>query len=115
NYMITMKDSIKEGSDISREKTNPVNLPVSTEDKEALKCMLQYLKNSRDPIISKKYNLRAGVGLSANQISLDKRMFAALFEENEGQFMLINPKIISHSINMIYLPEGEGCLSVDRQ
>lgn len=114
-YMITMKDIIKEGSDILRKKTNPVNLPVSTEDKEVLKCMLQYLKNSRDPIISKKYNLRAGVGLSANQIGLDKRMFAALFEENEGQFMLINPKIISHSINMIYLPEGEGCLSVDRQ
>ena len=42
-------------------------------------------------------------------------MFAALFDEKNLELMLINPKIISHSINMIYLPEGEGCLSVDRE
>ena len=39
-------------------------------------------------------------------------MFAVLFDDQE--MMLINPKIMSHSINMIYLPEGEGCLSVNR-
>ena len=39
-------------------------------------------------------------------------MFAVLFDDQE--MMLINPKIMSHSLNMIYLPEGEGCLSVNR-
>ncbi|HWO96457.1 MAG TPA: peptide deformylase [Bacillus sp. (in: firmicutes)] len=116
-YIITMKDIVKEGSAILRKKTDEVKLPVSNEDKDALLCMLQYLKNSQDPNISKKYKLRPGSGLSANQIGLDKRMFAALFYDGEknNEYLLINPKIISHSLNMIYLPEGEGCLSVDRE
>jgi len=116
-YIITMKDIVKEGSAVLRKKTQEVKLPVSNEDKDALLCMLQYLKNSQDPSISKKYKLRPGSGLSANQIGLDKRMFAALFDEGQkdSEFMLINPKIISHSLNMIYLPQGEGCLSVDRE
>ncbi|MEL3961237.1 peptide deformylase [Lysinibacillus endophyticus] len=113
DYMIKMKDIVKEGTPILRKKTEMVDIPVSSEDRDALICMLQYLKNSQDPVLSKKYKLRPGSGLSANQIGLDKRMFAALF--NEEEYMLINPKIISHSMNMIYLPQGEGCLSVDRE
>ena len=113
-----MNDIVKDGSKILRTKTQEVELPVSQEDKETLLCMLQYLKNSQDPTISKKYKLRPGSGLSANQIGLDKRMFTALFKDEkqeEYEIMLINPKIISHSVNMVYLPEGEGCLSVDRE
>lgn len=118
NYMITMKDIVQEGTDVLRVKTQEVNIPLLEEDKEALLCMLQYLKNSQTPSISKKYKLRPGSGLSANQIGLNKRMFAALFldEKNEdAEYMMINPRIVSHSVNMIYLPEGEGCLSVDRE
>ncbi|WP_102272565.1 peptide deformylase [Cytobacillus massiliigabonensis] len=117
NYMITMKDIVQEGTDVLRVKTKEVNIPLLEEDREALLCMLQYLKNSQEPSIAKKYKLRPGSGLSANQIGLDKRMFAALFtnERNEeAEYMMINPRIVSHSVNMIYLPEGEGCLSVDR-
>ncbi|HDR7001349.1 MULTISPECIES: peptide deformylase [Bacillaceae] len=118
NYMITMKDIVKEGAEVLQIKTLEVNTPVSEEDKEALLCMLQYLKNSQNPTISRKYKLRPGSGLSANQIGLDKCMFAALFKDDKNEdheYMLINPKIISHSVNMVYLPEGEGCLSVDRE
>ncbi|WP_419393089.1 peptide deformylase [Cytobacillus praedii] len=117
DYMITMKDIVQEETDVLRVKTKEVNIPLLEEDREALLCMLQYLKNSQDPSIAKKYKLRPGSGLSANQIGLDKRMFAALFtnEKNEdAEYMMINPRIVSHSVNMIYLPEGEGCLSVDR-
>lgn len=116
-YTITMKDIVKEGSAILRKKTEEVKVPVSIEDKDALLCMLQYLKNSQDPDVSKKYKLRPGSGLSANQIGLDKRMFAALFGDGQkdNEYMLINPKLISHSLNMIYLLQGEGCLSVDRE
>ncbi|MGG0718176.1 peptide deformylase [Robertmurraya massiliosenegalensis] len=112
-YMITMKDIVKDGSPILRKKTEELDIPIEKEDRDVLLCMLQYLKNSQDPTISKKYHLRPGVGLSANQIGLNKRMFAAFFDEKE--YMLINPKIISHSVNMIYLPQGEGCLSVDKE
>ena len=79
--------------------------------------MMLFLKNSQDPELSKKYKLRAGVGLSANQIGLNKRMFAALLTDDEGndrEIALFNPKIVSTSVSMVYLPESEGCLSVDR-
>lgn len=79
---------------------------------------MQLLKNSQDPVISKKYGLRAGVGLSANQIGLDKRMVVTYFNDKKGEFYeytLINPKITSTSQSMIYLPQSEGCLSVDRE
>lgn len=57
------------------------------------------------------------MGLSANQIGLNKRMFAALLSDDQGndrEVALFNPKIVSHSTAMVYLPESEGCLSVDR-
>lgn len=116
--MITMKDIVREGNEILHQPTEEVMLPLSTEDKETLICMMNYLKNSQDLAISQKYHLRAGVGLSANQIGLNKRMFVAYFtdeKENQHEYTLINPKIISHSVSMIYLPPSEGCLSVDRE
>ncbi|MDT2179769.1 peptide deformylase, partial [Paenibacillus larvae] len=64
-----------------------------------------------------KYQLRGGVGLSANQIGLNKRMFAAYLQDEQGkthEYMVVNPQIISHSAAMTYLDQGEGCLSVDR-
>lgn len=117
DYTITMKDIVREGHDILRKATAGVSLPPSEEEKEELLAMLQFLKNSQDPETAKRYGLRPGVGLSANQIGLDKRMFAAYFTDEktrQHEYMLLNPKIVSHSVKMIYLPEGEGCLSVDR-
>jgi peptide deformylase len=115
--MITMKDIVREGDPILRQVTDEVSLPISEEDRETLGCMMQYLKNSQDPKLQKKFNLREGVGLSANQIGLNKRMFVMYFPDEKGklfEYALVNPKIISHSATMIYLPQSEGCLSVDR-
>jgi peptide deformylase len=117
DYIITMDDIVREGEPILRVVTEPVNVPPTEEDREEMAAMLQFLKNSQDPEMSKKYKLRAGVGLSANQIGLNKRMFAALLTDENGQdrpIAMFNPKIISHSQAMTYLPESEGCLSVDR-
>lgn len=116
DYMITMKDFVKEHSVLLRKQTQDVAIPVPLEDRHILLSMLQYLKNSQDPNLIKKYKLRPGSGLSANQIGVDKRMFAVLFEDHDQkhEMMFINPKVMSHSLNMIYLPEGEGCLSVNR-
>lgn len=118
NDVITMKDIVREGHPSLRQVTKEVGLPLSEENRETLECMIQYLKNSQDPKLAKKYKLREGVGLSANQIGLDKRMFVMYFEDEKGKLYeeaIINPKIISHSASMIYLPQGEGCLSVDRE
>lgn len=117
DYIITMNDIVREGEDILRTVTEPVSIPPSEEDREEMASMMTFLKNSQDPVLSKKYKLRAGVGLSANQIGLNKRMFAALLSDDQGrnrEIALFNPKIISHSEAMVYLPESEGCLSVDR-
>lgn len=117
NYIITMDDIVREGDPILRVVTEPVSIPPTEEDREEMAAMLQFLKNSQDPEMSKKYKLRAGVGLSANQIGLNKRMFAALLTDENGKdrpLAMYNPKIISHSQAMTYLPESEGCLSVDR-
>lgn len=117
NYIITMKDIVREGDPILNQATKEVSLPPSEEDKETLISMMNFLKNSQDPKLAKKYNLRPGVGLSANQIGLNKRMFTAFLTDEKGkehEYAIINPKIISHSVSVIYLPQGEGCLSVDR-
>ncbi|GAA0411110.1 peptide deformylase [Paenibacillus motobuensis] len=117
DYIITMDDIIREGDPILRTVTEPVSIPPTEEDREEMASMMLFLKNSQDPELSKKYKLRAGVGLSANQIGLNKRMFAALLTDDEGndrEIALFNPKIVSTSVSMVYLPESEGCLSVDR-
>lgn len=117
DYIITMKDIVREGHPILTEKTKEVSIPLSNEDKESLLSMMKYIKNSQDPDLSKKYQLRPGVGLSANQVGLNKRMFVAYFtdlDEKVHEYYMVNPKIISHSVSITYLPEGEGCLSVDR-
>ncbi|MBY9079834.1 peptide deformylase [Paenibacillus sp. HN-1] len=115
--MLTMDDIVREGHPALREVAEPVPMPLSQEDRDTLHCMLQFLKNSQDEDLAEKYKLRSGVGLSANQIGLNKRMFVMYTSDEQGRLhehALVNPKIISHSVSMIYLPESEGCLSVDR-
>lgn len=112
-----MKDIVREGDPILRQKVAEVPVPLSEEVREELICMMNYVKNSQNPEVAQKYKLRPGVGLSANQVGLNKSMFVAYLKDEKDvqhEYALVNPKIISHSVSMVYLPEGEGCLSVDR-
>ena len=66
---------------------------------------------------AEKYDLRPGMGLSAIQVGIDKRIFVIVYEYEEGKFenyIFINPKIISQSEEMVYVDGGEGCLSINR-
>ncbi|MFB4167651.1 peptide deformylase [Virgibacillus sp. JSM 102003] len=115
--MITMDDIVREGHPSLRERADEVPVPASDEDKSLLNEMLTFLKNSQDETIASKYDLRPGVGLAAPQLAINKRMVAIHFEDLKGKlysYGLINPKIISHSVEEAYLTSGEGCLSVDR-
>lgn len=115
--MITMKDVIKEGHPTLRKVAEEVSLPASTEDKEILLKMMEFLHNSQNPEIAQKYDLRPGVGIAAPQINVSKRMIAVLVtdqNDNLYEYALFNPKIVSHSVEMTQLENGEGCLSVDR-
>jgi peptide deformylase len=115
--MITMEDIIREGNPILRQVAKDVPLPASDEEKDTLRKMLEFLKNSQNEEIAKKYGLRAGIGIAAPQIAMSKRMIALYLDDENGkhyEYMLFNPKIISHSVENTYLEGGEGCLSVDR-
>lgn len=112
-----MNDVVREGHPALRENAKDVTLPATDEDKKTLQEMIEFVKNSQDPELAEKYQLRPGVGLAAPQVGITKKMIAVhVADENDTlySYALFNPKIISHSIDKIYLSSGEGCLSVDR-
>lgn len=113
--MILMKDIVRDGHEALRKKSLDVKLPLNEDDKHLLNEMLTFIKNSQDEEISEKYDLRAGVGLSAPQLGINKNLIAVHFEHEDEiySYQLVNPKIISHSVEGAYLAGGEGCLSVD--
>ena len=106
---------VKDNNPIMRQKSLPVELPLSKEDKDTLDAMLDYLKKSQDDEYAKKHTIRAGVGIAAIQIGILKRMFVIYYEREDEviQYQLVNPKIIEYSFRKCALKEGEGCLSVD--
>jgi peptide deformylase len=114
-----MKDVIREGHPTLALKAKEVEFPLTKEDKKTLKLMMEFLENGQNPEISEEYELRPGVGLAAPQINISKRMIAVFTTDESGEklykHLLVNPKIVSHSIKKTYLPGGEGCLSVDRE
>ena len=116
--MITMKDIIREGHPTLSLRAEEVAIPLSDENVKLMKEMLLYIKNSQNEAFAQKYNLREGVGLAAPQLNILKRIMAVHTEDEKGNlhsYALANPRILSHSEEMTYLPNGEGCLSVDRE
>lgn len=101
-----------------RQKSKNVSFPLSEDEKKLILDMQTYLKMSQIEETREQYDLRAGTGLSAVQLGILKRFFVIVDEYEEGKFrnyIVINPKIKSMSEEMIYVGEGEGCLSVNRE
>ena len=101
-----------------REISEEVTFPLSKEDKDTIEDMLNYLEMSQIDKYREKYDLRAGMGLAYIQIGIPKRIFVIVDEVEEGKFerhVVINPKILSMSEELIYVGEGEGCLSINRE
>ena len=116
--MLKMKDILDEKEKILHQKSEDVVFPLSKEDKQTIKDIIELLTNSQIPELAEKYDLRPGMGLAAIQLGIKKRYFVVVHEYDEGKFdnyVIINPKIISTSEEMIYVGEGEGCLSVNRE
>ncbi len=98
-------------------KSEEVTFPLSDEDKQNIKDIIEYLEMSQIDEYIEKYQLRAGWGLAYIQIGIPKRIFILVQEVEEGKFekyVVINPKIKSMSEEIVYIEEGEGCLSVNR-
>lgn len=108
---------LDEKNKILRTKSKEVTFPLPEEDKKRINDMLTYLEMSQIDETREYYNLRAGMGLSYIQIGIPKRIFVISEEIEKGKFerhIIINPKIKSTSEEMVYIEEGEGCLSINR-
>lgn len=109
---------LDEKNKILRQKSKEVSLPLSKKDKETIEHIIKHLTYSQIEKYSEKYNLRPGMGLAFPQLGQLKRIIIVVHEYEEGKFnnyCIINPKIISHSEEIIALETGEGCLSVNRE
>lgn len=107
---------LDESNKILRQVSKEVTFPLDKETKKLINDSLDYLEMSQMDEYIEKYDLRAGMGLSFVQIGILKRIFVISEELEEGfrRYILINPKVISRSEELIYVGEGEGCLSVNR-
>ena len=94
-----------------------VTFPLDDDTKKLIEDVLVYLELSQDEEIAEKYDIRPGMGLSFCQMGIMKRIFVVSEDNGDGTFdrhVVINPKMISHSEELIFVGEGEGCLSVNR-
>ena len=108
---------LDEKEKILHQKSEDVIFPLDPDIKKLIKDSMDYLEMSQIEKYSEKYDLRPGMGLAFVQLGILKRIFVIVNEVDEGKFeryVVINPKIISQSEEMIYVGEGEGCLSVNR-
>lgn len=110
-------------SDILNQKNTPslrkpsemVTFPMDRKDIDLMNNMVKYLRLSQDEEYAKKNKIRAGMGLAGVQLGVQKRFFVISYKNDDGTFeeyKVVNPTIISHSEEQIYVEEGEGCLSV---
>lgn len=115
--VIKMKDILDEKDKRLRQVSKDVTFPLSQKDKDTIEEMIEFLRNSQIEELAEQYDLRPGMGLAAIQLGIPKRYFVVVHEYDEGQFdtyVLINPRMISNSVEKIYVDMGEGCLSVNR-
>lgn len=109
---------LDEFNPILKEKSDIVTFPLSKEDKQLCLDLITYLKMSQDEEIAEKYDIRAGMGMAFIQLGIKKRIFVISYGDEDGVFedhIIINPKILATSKELVYVGEGEGCLSIDRE
>lgn len=88
---------------VLRRKLPPVD--ITREDKKELKELVKRMRAEM-----RKTN---GIGLSANQIGVEKRLFVAQVPDDQGRvkfYAVVNPEIVKTSKDTAVLEEG--CLSV---
>ena len=108
---------IEDNNKILRQVSKDVTFPLDNDTKKTIDQIIKHLTYSQIEKYEKQYDLRPGMGLSAIQLGVAKRYFVVVHEYEEGKFdnyIVINPKIISNSVEKIYVADGEGCLSVNR-
>lgn len=116
--MLKTCDILDEKDKRLRAKNTDMEFPLKSEEKKLIHDMLEHLHLSQIEEKAKEFDLRPGMGLAGPQVGVNKKFFVVCYEEEENSFknyVLINPKLISHSEELIYTSGGEGCLSVNRE
>jgi len=115
--MLKTKEILDEKDKRLRKRSEEVTFPLTDEDLKNIDLMEEYLVNSQIEEYAEKYDLRPGMGMAAVQIGILKRYIVIVDDTDEGfvSYVVINPKMTSHSEEMIYVEDGEGCLSVNRE
>ena len=121
--MLKTKDILDEKDKRLRLISNEVTFPLTEKDKKTIHDMIEYLHDSQIEEIAEERKLRPGMGMAAIQLGIKKRYFVVVHEVTEEDdleqkfdtYIIVNPKVISHSEEMIAADVGEGCLSVNRE
>ena len=101
-----------------RQISKEVTFPLDKDTKDTIDHIIKHLTYSQIEEYAEKYDIRPGMGLSFVQLGILKRIIVVVYEYEEGKFenyVIINPKIVSNSKEMIAAEVGEGCLSVNRE
>lgn len=109
---------LDEKDKLVHKKSLDATFPLTEEDKNLINDALEYLRLSQDEEKAEALGLRAGMGLAFPQLGSLKRIFVISYMQEDGSFIeytVINPTLISYSSELIYVEEGEGCLSVNRE
>lgn len=116
--MFKKLDILDEKDKHLRAKSVDAELPLSKDEKKLIQRIIDHLTYSQIEEYEKKYDLRPGMGLAFPQIGINKRIIVIVHEYEDGKFdnyVVINPRIVSNSEEIIAAEAGEGCLSVNRE
>ena len=115
--MFKKLDILDEKDKRLRMVSKDATFPLNKEYKKLIQRAIDELTYSQIEEYEKKYNLRPGMGLAFPQLGINERIIIIVHEVEEATFdnyVVINPKIVSYSEEMIAADAGEGCLSVNR-
>ncbi len=115
--MFKKLDILDDSHKVLRQVSKEVSFPLSNNDKQIINDIIKHLTYSQIEKYEKQYNLRPGMGLAFVQLGILKRIIVIVDEYEKGKFdnyVVINPKIVSNSVEMVAAEAGEGCLSVNR-
>ena len=115
--MLKLCDILDEKEKVLHEVSTEATFPLDKKYFELIDEAYNYLRLSQDEEYASKNDIRAGMGLAAVQLGVLKRFFVISYKKDDGTFeeyRVINPEIVSNSEELIYVEEGEGCLSVNR-
>jgi len=115
--MFEKLDILDEKDPLLREKSVAATFPISDEYRKLIDRIIQELTYSQIEEYEKKYDLRPGMGLAFIQLGIKERIIVVVHEVEPATFdeyVIVNPKIVSHSDELIASEVGEGCLSVNR-